>query len=87
VTGVTTEQTGLSTYAEAVLRQNGIKSCRVRWPAPEVLSIEVDPTRRAQALRLLPIIQQRAGTGIDVQLLEPSAPSESVPVVVDPFRD
>jgi hypothetical protein len=77
VTGVTADQSGLSTYAEAVLRQNGIKSCRTRWASPDVLSIEVDPTRIDKAQSLLPIIQQRAGKDINVELHQPTSPTRT----------
>ena len=87
MTGVTADQSGLSTYAEAVLRQNGIKSCRTRWATADVLSIEVDPTRVDKAQSLLPIIQQRAGNHINVELHLPSSPSEHLIKVSDPFNE
>jgi hypothetical protein len=87
VTGVTADQSDLSTYAEAVLRQNGIKSCRTRWASPDVLSIEVDPTRIDKAQSLLPIIQQRAGKHINVELHQPTSPSENLIKVADPFNE
>jgi hypothetical protein len=86
VTGVTADQSGLSTYAEAVLRQNGIKSCRTQWSSTNVLSIEVDPTRIDKAQKLLPIIQQRAGQHIHVELRQPTAQGEKVTRVADPFN-
>jgi hypothetical protein len=85
--GATADQSGLSTYAEAVLRQNGIKSCRTRWESTEVLSIEVDPTRIDKARKLLPIIQQRAGRHIRVELHQPAPQSENVRRVADPFLE
>jgi hypothetical protein len=72
MTDVTAGQSGLSTYAEAVLRQNGIKTCRTRWPSSDVLSIEVDPIRVAKVQTLLPIIQLRAGTQVRVELNQTS---------------
>jgi hypothetical protein len=87
VTGVTADQSGLSTYAQAVLRQNGIKSCRTRWASADVLSIEVDPTRIDKAQSLLPIIQQRAGKHINVELHQPTSPSENLIKVADPFNE
>lgn len=85
MTGITAGQSGLSTYAEAVLRQNGIKSCRTRWASPDVLTIEVDPTRLAQAQRILPIIQQRAGQDVRVELHQPTSPAQHIPAAADPF--
>jgi hypothetical protein len=85
MTGATAGQSGLSTYAEAVLRQNGIKSCRTRWSGTDVLSIEVDPTRVDLAQKLLPIIQQRAGNHIQVQLHQPESHGETLTKVTDPF--
>ena len=87
MTDVTVDQSGLSTYAEAVLRQNGIKSCRTRWTSTDVLSIEVDPTRVDKAQSLLPIIQQRAGKRINVVLHQPTSPSENLIKVADPFNE
>jgi hypothetical protein len=87
VTGATAGQSGLSTYAEAVLRQNGIKSCRTRWASADVLSIEVDPTRVDKAQKLLPIIQQRAGTHVHVELHQPTPRTEDVTKASNPFVD
>jgi hypothetical protein len=84
---MTAEQSGLGIYAEAVLRQNGIKSCRVRWPSSDVVSIEVDPTRRDQVQRLLPIIQQRAGENVHVELHQLTARQADVTTVHDPFNE
>jgi hypothetical protein len=87
VTGVTAGQSGLSAYAEAVLRQNGIKSCRTRWAGTDVLSIEVDPTRLEKAQSLLPIIQQRAGRAVHVELHQPTSQPATVRTVADPFAE
>jgi hypothetical protein len=84
---VTAGQSGLSVYAEAVLRQNGIKSCRTRWAATDVLSIEVDPTRLDQAQRLLPIIQQRAGAHVHVELRQPTSHGADVTRAADAFDE
>lgn len=87
MTDVTAGQSDLSIYAEAVLRHNGIKSCRVRWVRPDLLSIEVDPTRRDQAQRLLPIIERRAGNHVHVQLHQPTPQTADVTPVDDPFDE
>jgi hypothetical protein len=86
MTGVSAEQSGLSSYAEAVLRHNGIKSCRTRWPSDDVLSIEVDPMRLQKAERLLPIIQQRAGADVRVEMHQPS-PETTTPRIPDAFDE
>jgi hypothetical protein len=49
-----------------------------------VLCIEVDPTRIDKAQKLLPIIQQRAGKHVHVEVHQPTSP-ENVRRVADPF--
>jgi hypothetical protein len=88
MTDNTALQSQLSSYAQEVLRHNGIKSCRTRWTAADVLSIEVDPSRVAKARPLLSIIQQRGGTAVRVELHEPSAAdlaAAQAPKAPDPF--
>ena len=82
MTGITAEQSGLSTYAESVLYHNGIKTCRIRWPSTNILTIEVDPSRLNQAQALLPVIQQRAGLLVRVELHQPpvTKPDAAAPV-------
>lgn len=84
MSGLTAEQSGLSTYAEAVLRHNGIKSCRARWPSPDVLTLEVDPTRLAKARSLLPTIQQRAGKNTTVEMHQPTAQDDDAAPAAEP---
>ncbi len=87
MTGVTAGQSGLSSYAEAVLRQNGIKNCRMRWPSLDVLSIEVDPMRFQKAEWLIPIIQQRAGKQVRVEMHEPSSQATATTRSADVFDE
>jgi hypothetical protein len=60
MTTMTTEQTQLREYAQAVLRQYGVKANQARWVTPEVLALIVDPTAVEKARRLLPLIETRA---------------------------
>jgi hypothetical protein len=87
VTEMKAAQSGLAVYAEAVLRQHGVKSCRVRWPSNDVLTIEVDPTRRDQVARLLPIIQQRAGKNVVIEMHELTSSRAEVTAVDVPFDE
>jgi hypothetical protein len=81
----TSDQSKLGSYAEAVLRQNGIKDCRIRWVSTDVLTIEVNPTRVDKARTLLPVIQQRAGQQVHVRLHQPSSDNADVKSPANPF--
>jgi hypothetical protein len=70
---VTVAQSDLSTYAAAVLHQNGVKNSRVWWPSRDVLAVQVDPVNVAKTRRILPIIQLRAHAGVQVVADEPGA--------------
>jgi hypothetical protein len=66
-------QSELSTYAAAVLHQNGVKNSRVWWPSGNVLAVQVDSVNVAKTRRILPIIQLRAYAGVRVVVDEPGA--------------
>jgi hypothetical protein len=70
---MTLEQVQLREYAQAVLRQSGVKTARVWYPSPTVLALTVDPSAYAKARNSVPIIQLRADKyhGFNVVLDEP----------------
>jgi hypothetical protein len=70
---MTVEQVQLREYAQAVLRQNGVKTARVWYPSPTVLALTVDPSAYVKARGSVPIIQLRADKfrGFRVVLDEP----------------
>ena len=67
----TPEQSRLSLYAQDVLRQNGIKTCQLKWANTGTLVVTVDPAKTEVARRAIQIVQMRAEPGIRVVLGEP----------------